>query len=373
MMRCNELESDLAELRAAYDLYFQGVDRLPPLKKHDLFKKGYAKLKGSQIRQTAAKFRIETIGQKLLTYERLWDRTLKEIENGTYKRDLAKLKRKDQRQHQKPKSADSDSAFDVDEDLDLSDLDDEGDGDLAAALAAAEAAAARPSAPAIRPVTSLAPAITPVTPPGGVKPLTGPVPAVTPLPPAGGVRLTPAIPVVTPAGGVRLTSAIPAVTPAGGVRSAPAIAAVGTRPPVVTPPLGLKPMTPAIPALTPPGGRPVAPKISSGNFPAAAPAVPARPATGMAPAFKPATPSRPPGPVAADGGLSDTKIKAIYDAYVMAKKRCGEDTRAVTLDSVSSSLKKQVPELMKSHNAKSVEFKVVIKDGKAVLRALPKE
>ena len=209
MMRCNELESDLAELRAAYDLYFQGVDRLPPLKKHDLFKKGYAKLKGSQIRQTAAKFRIETIGQKLLTYERLWDRTLKEIENGTYKRDLAKLKRKDQRQHQKPKSADSDSAFDVDEDLDLSDLDDEGDGDLAAALAAAEAAAARPSAPAIRPVTSLAPAITPVTPPGGVKPLTGPVPAVTPLPPAGGVRLTPAIPVVTPAGGVRLTSAIP--------------------------------------------------------------------------------------------------------------------------------------------------------------------
>jgi len=72
-------------------------------------------------------------------------------------------------------------------------------------------------------------------------------------------------------------------------------------------------------------------------------------------------------------GLSDTKIKAIYDAYLMAKKRCGEDTRAVTLDSVASSLKKQVPELMKQHNAKSVEFKVVIKDGKAVLRALPKD
>ena len=48
-------------------------------------------------------------------------------------------------------------------------------------------------------------------------------------------------------------------------------------------------------------------------------------------------------------------------------------TRAITLDSVASSLKKQVPELMKQHNAKSVEFKVVIKDGKAILRALPKE
>jgi hypothetical protein len=28
--------------------------------------------------------------------------------------------------------------------------------------------------------------------------------------------------------------------------------------------------------------------------------------------------------------------------------------------------------LMKQHGAKSVEFKVVIKDGKAILRALPK-
>ena len=91
------------------------------------------------------------------------------------------------------------------------------------------------------------------------------------------------------------------------------------------------------------------------------------------PALKPV--QRPPAPVHGGdtSGLSDTKIKAIYDAYVMAKKRCGEDTRAVTLDSVASSLKKQVPELMKQHNAKSVEFKVVIKDGKAVLRALPKE
>lgn len=57
----------------------------------------------------------------------------------------------------------------------------------------------------------------------------------------------------------------------------------------------------------------------------------------------------------------------------MAKKRCGEDTSKLSLDSVASTLRSQVPTLMKQHNAKSVEFKVVIKDGKAVLRALPKE
>jgi hypothetical protein len=79
-------------------------------------------------------------------------------------------------------------------------------------------------------------------------------------------------------------------------------------------------------------------------------------------------------PVAASSGqISEAKMRAIYDAYLMAKKRCNEDTSKLTFESVSQTLKSQVPTLMKQHNAKSVEFKVVIKDGKAVLRALPKE
>jgi hypothetical protein len=345
MQRCNELEAELAELRAAYDQYFMGNERLPPLKKHDGFKKQFMKLKSSSVRQTAAKFRIESIGQKMLTFERLWERTIQQIEAGTYKRDLMRLKR-----HQKvEKKSSADADFDVDEDLDLSDLDEGGD-DLASALAAAEAAASArakappaPSlAPAIKPVTGLAPAILPVTPPGGVKPLV--------TPPAGLKPLTPPIPALSPpipprpSGPPKISAPIAtgvtaAFKPAGSTGSNPAIPAV--RPP---------PTTGSSPAFRPPTG-----------------------STGSNPALRAAAPPRPPAAGGGDGGLSDTKVKAIYDAYVMAKKRCGEDTRAVTLDSVASSLRKQVPELMKQHNAKTVEFKVVIKDGKAVLRALPKE
>lgn len=309
MQRCNELDAELAELRAAYEQYFMGNDRLPPVKKHEGFKKQYLKLKSTFVRQTAAKFRIESIGQKMLTLERLWDRTIKEIEAGTYKRHLFRLKR-----HGGPeqKKAVPDSNFDVDEDLDLSDLDEH--DDLSSALAAAEAAASpRPAAPQLKPVVGLVPAVTPLTPPRGV------APAITAL--TGGVKpLTPPIP-VSPAAGVR---------PAG--------------PPKISAPLALG----APPAFKPAGATAV---------------------------FKPplGPPARAPAAGGTDGGLSDTKVKAIYDAYVMAKKRCGEDTRAVTLDSVANSLRKQVPELMKQHNAKTVEFKVVIKDGKAVLRALPKE
>lgn len=363
MLQLTELEAELAELRGAYEQYFMGNERVPPLKKHEQFKKHYMRLKGAQVRQTAVKFRLESIGQKLLTYERLWERTLKEIENGTFKRDLARVQR-NQKALANRKSADAD--FDVDEDLDISDLD-EAD-DLDAAIAAAEksvtaapkiAPAVAPAIAAVKPVTGVVPAIAPMTPANGVKPAastTGVAPAIAPMKPS----TTGSVPAIKPVTGS--TPAFVPTTPSSGVKpAAPAVA-------------GLKPVTnPFAPAVAPAGP----PKITSGSFPATA-----RPAVTTPPQAKPAVPAvaaaRPAAPVAgrapaSDGGLSEQKIKAIYDAYVMAKKRCGEDTRALTLDSVASSLKKQVPELMKQHNARSVEFKVVIKDGKAVLRALPKD
>jgi hypothetical protein len=39
---------------------------------------------------------------------------------------------------------------------------------------------------------------------------------------------------------------------------------------------------------------------------------------------------------------------------------------------MASSLRKQVPKLMESTGAKAIEFKVVIKGGHAVLKAVPK-
>ncbi|MEW5742263.1 MAG: MXAN_5187 C-terminal domain-containing protein [Myxococcota bacterium] len=337
MKLCAELEAELNELKAQYDQHFLGLERLPPTKHHERFKKRVAELKGKFVRQTSVKFRVQQLTAKLTTYERLWDRTLKEIEAGTYSRDLFKARRhRKEREETKKKSGDAD--FHIDEDLDLSDLD--GEDDLEGALAAAAEAVAKPAAPPakqappVKPVTGSVPMVKPVT--GEVplvKPVSGSLPGVKP--PTGSV------PMVKP-----VTGSVPMQKPATNGGGIPKITAAG--------PIGSPPVS------TPGAGSPPAPRPSTP--PAAKPA---------------ATASKPPaakGPVGApDGGLTDQKIKAIYDAYVMAKKRCGEDTRSVTLDSVSATLKKQVPELMKQHQARSVEFKVVIKDGKAVLRALPKE
>ncbi len=223
---CLEIEGDIAELRAKYEQYFLGVERKPPTVEHGALKKRVNGLRNTFVRQTSTKFRVDSVQNKLLTYERLWTRTLQEIEAGTYRRDLFKLKLRTKGQ----------------------------DEEAAAKLAADKAAkekAAKDKAAASKP-------------------------------------------------------GAPAQQPAG----------------------------------------PTAPMAAKGP---------------------------PTAPMAVAGQLSDQKMKAIYDAYVMAKKRCNEDVSKLSYDSLSQTLRKQVPELMKAHNAKSVEFKVVIKDGKAILRALPKD
>jgi hypothetical protein len=228
------LVEELEGLRAAYEQYFLGIERRPPTQRHDKLKRRVVAIQTTTVKQTAVKFKAQSLNNKLLTYERLWTRTLHEIEDGTYKRDVFKAKLHRKEPDDKPK----------------------------------------------------------------VQPPPPPAEALEPAPPRGAGPPPP-----------------PADSLAEAVHKAM-----------------------ALPALTPP--RKPAPSAPS---------------------------AAPPNP------LSETKLRAIYDAYVTAKKRCNEDVSKLTYESVANTLKQQVPVLIKQHKAKSVEFKVVIKDGKAVLRALPKE
>jgi hypothetical protein len=71
-------------------------------------------------------------------------------------------------------------------------------------------------------------------------------------------------------------------------------------------------------------------------------------------------------------GLNKRSIHTIYSAYVNAKKRCRENIGGLTPDKLAISLSKQIPAIKKRYNCKAVEFKVVIKGGKAILKAVPK-
>ncbi len=179
------LDEAMTNLQVLYEKYFLGIDRRPPEQERKKVGSKMRELRNTLVKNTALKFRINTLFAKLISFERMWDRTLMEIENGTYKRDVFKAKLHSQQRDQGEKKV------------------------------------AKPEAP-------------------------------------------------------------------------------------------------------------VAPEIS------------------------------------------DDKLRKLYDTYLVARQRCGEPTEGISFDSVAKRIRSQVPQLMEKHGARNIEFKVVIKGGKAVLKAIPR-
>lgn len=219
-------EEELEALKARYEMWFLGVERREPARWREDSKKKILRLKGAFTRNAALRFRIQSLNARYLSYERMWLRSAREKEDGTYRRDVfkARLHAKEQERQ-------------------------------AAEKARQEAAG------------------------GG----------------ASGVTESASAPGGAAAAGAPLAAKAPTPTPA--------------------------------------------------------------------PASRPAAPAAPAG---------DAQLRALYDQYIAAKKQCKEDVSRLTYDAVAKSIAKQVPELMTRFKAKSVEFKVEVKDGRAVLKAIPR-
>ncbi len=81
----------------------------------------------------------------------------------------------------------------------------------------------------------------------------------------------------------------------------------------------------------------------------------------------------PPRLAAPSPGPSSERVQAIFDEYVQAKLRNGEDVARVRFEALEQSLAKQVPTLVEKHGAKAVDFRVAVKDGKVVVQAVLKK
>src|SRR6267154_2110029 len=101
----DELEEAMTGLQVLYEKYFLGIDRRPPDAQRRQVSEKMRLLKTTMVKNTALKFRIQTMFAKLISFERMWDRTLREIEEGTYKRDVFKAKLRDRKGDQKPAQA----------------------------------------------------------------------------------------------------------------------------------------------------------------------------------------------------------------------------------------------------------------------------
>ncbi|WP_437590578.1 MXAN_5187 C-terminal domain-containing protein [Sorangium sp. So ce1000] len=495
-----ELETRIERLRALYEQYFMGIERLEPqIPRKDVERRIWV-MRREQIRNTGLRFKFQMLIQRYNTFQQYWGRIAREIENGTYRRDVIRaakrvgakealtiVGRKRAERYadlaeQQETGRDAARRVDGGDDLDEIDVDDEavtlappplpaaslaGKRSLAA-LAAEEAAPRDAVAPSPVPVAPVAPSPAPeastARPAGSpVRPALAPpampqaTAAVKPAPLGGlprGLGLTrpqqkpaeikpaEAKPVEAQPAGAR-SPARPAVDkaqPTAGATSRQRLAelaaemraqrAQSTKAGDAAKAPGAPTDVAPEPAPAPKRQPPPPPVRPSPDPPAAAPAAVAAVATGEAkgagakrqerahserppptrrrrstapPAAEagaasgarhtaPRAPSRPPEATRAgsdaalrarpapppqrsaarDDELPEQRLRQIYAKYVETKRAARESTAGVTYERLAESLRAQAAKLRATNPAKSVDYDVVVKDGKTLLKPILK-
>ncbi|HVJ90475.1 MAG TPA: hypothetical protein VM580_11785, partial [Labilithrix sp.] len=151
-MSLTELEERVDRLRALYEQYFMGYEKIEPGVQRKDVERRFVALRKLQIRNTALRFRFNVITQKYNTYSTYWTRICRQIEEGTFKRHVARAARR----FGAPLESTQDQEISVEVEVEMSDFDED---DVAALLAEAEADAAAAIAAQAQRKDTLAPGI----------------------------------------------------------------------------------------------------------------------------------------------------------------------------------------------------------------------
>ncbi|TXD35803.1 hypothetical protein FRC98_14090 [Lujinxingia vulgaris] len=381
----NNLERQIDRLRVLYERYFNGVDRRPPSHQRQEVVRLSFELEHTFINNTAQKFRLRALVQRFQTFKTYWDRTLRQIEEGTYKRDRNKAERRQERR-QAREARDDDGAYNIDLDNDFIEGLDEVDLDaiLGDAISAVEASEPTPAAPAAAASASssaerdeaererirreklaeiqrqlglvgdepaaAAPAPTPSAPSAPATPAAAPSPAAERPP--------------SDPRSQKLAAMRRKLAQRGGDDEASSTAAAssdaesGVRGASYDKLAKMKAMREKL------ASRSIQ-RASSGPIRRQSSSTPATPGgtrtTGSHRVVR--------RPASSD----DDNARQVYERLIEAKRRCNEPTDKLSYDAVKRSMDRQREELQRSRGARNVDFQVVIKGGKAYLKPDTKE
>lgn len=81
------LEAAVEELRVAYDHYVLGLEKREPQKQRVDLERALRRSTLDDSSRPAVRFRFGTMRQRLATYGAYWDRTMRQIEEGTFRRE----------------------------------------------------------------------------------------------------------------------------------------------------------------------------------------------------------------------------------------------------------------------------------------------
>lgn len=116
------LERRIEMLKKQYRRYFLGIDNRPPMQLRKQVVREVFELEQLFISNTAQKFRLRSLVQSFNTHKTRWNRIMRQIEEGTYKRDRHKAKRRQREREQKEKAQESQQAFELSDDDFIDDL-----------------------------------------------------------------------------------------------------------------------------------------------------------------------------------------------------------------------------------------------------------
>jgi hypothetical protein len=382
----DELESRLERLRIKYDQYFMGTEKMLPFVVRKDVDRRFQALHREQMRNTGLRFKFQTLVQRFTTYQTYWNKIIRQIEDGTYRRDVARAMRLGLGTRNADKKNLDELTETEPEPLDP--------GDLTEVEPEGEPAAVARGNGSLGPLSrggldqlpddlfgdSLPPYVHTAPPPllpDAREPSGNP-----PLPPPDGEALPP--PPLTfsrrPTRGTTDDSfgdreELPLLPP---LDEPPPAAAPSPRSLRIPLPGASSPSSPGVSRVPPPppaqatrppsspGVRSLAPEASPPRVSSPSPSMPV-PSIRTGPASMPATPRASVRPAAPPD--DESPLRQLYDRYMEARRQTGESTD-VKFDSVAKQVKETIPRLAQKYEGADVKFDVAIKDGKAILRPI---
>lgn len=115
----HDAEVRIARLKALYEQYFQGIEKLEPVIAKKEVDRLLDAMRKQQPRNTALRFRTQMLFARYSTYLTYWQRITRQIEEGTFKRDITRLKQKRQQQSAKARQATRPEGWEIDVDVDV--------------------------------------------------------------------------------------------------------------------------------------------------------------------------------------------------------------------------------------------------------------
>jgi hypothetical protein len=91
--RIGEMERKLDRLRGLYESFFMGIERAPPNVARREMNRLILEMQQEPISNASMRFRFQSVIQRWVLMTAYWNRTMREIESGTYRRDIARAQR----------------------------------------------------------------------------------------------------------------------------------------------------------------------------------------------------------------------------------------------------------------------------------------